>query len=140
MKLTDDQMDFLDYVCQGNKWTLTPEGKVDVDGWVTIEECLGRIPVKFGRVNGSFECIDNGLTTLENCPDYTTDNFYCEYNNLTDYFKNIKEGDFLLWSKLNWKMVLKEYPFLINIGKKYINKRDFKWYLKINPQTKLYLK
>ena len=145
MELTKEQINFLDYVCDGT-WELNSDGEVDVDGWVDINDTsLTKIPVKFGSVYGTFDCSNNELTTLENCPNYTLNTFSCEGNNLTNYFKNIKEEDFPLWNKLHWGNkwwnggILKEYPFLINIAKKYLKKTELKWILRNYPQTKIYL-
>ena len=43
---------------------------------------LERIPVKFSRVERSFFCNNNNLTTLENSPKIVYDNFGCYNNNL----------------------------------------------------------
>jgi hypothetical protein len=101
---------------------------------------LTEIPVKFGRVEGYFYCIDNNLTTLKNYPDSIGGSYFRFDNNpLTQYFKNLKEEDFPLWGRLDWYDVLSEYPFLVNIGLKYIPKYDRNLIFKKCPQTKLYL-
>ncbi len=139
-QLTKKQIKFLDMVCLG-KWTLNSDGGVDVDGDVTMSGMnLTEIPVKFGRVEGCFGCSDNNLTTLKNCPDFISGNFYCYDNPLTDYFKNLKEEDFPCWDRLKWGWMLEEYPFLVNIGKKHCHISDWENYLNKYPQTKEYLK
>ena len=164
MQLTKEQIDFLDRVVSGgrNNWTLNSEGKVDVDGWVSIHnENLTEIPVKFGKVTEFFSCSINKLTTLKNCPDYVSgdfscyDNhltslefapsevgltFWCDDNPLTNYFKNIKEEDFKHWDKLNWWIIIHQYPRLITIAKNYVSKKTFINLIKQYPKTKLYLK
>jgi hypothetical protein len=147
MELTEEQIKFLDRVCFGNSssggygWKLNSNGEVDVEGWVSMYNMkLPEIPVKFGRVEGWFDCNSNKLTTLKNCPDYIKEGFYCSDNNLTNYFKSIKEEDFPLWYKLDWISVLEEYPFLVNIGKKYFDWNNLKFILDSIPQTKIYLK
>lgn len=146
IELTKEQVEFLDKVVKGRY--VVVDGKVDVYGGVNMVNMnLTEIPVKFGRVRmqldseggwgGYFTCSDNNLTTLKNCPDKTDSMFFYKGNLLSDYFKNIKEEDFSNWDKLNWFDTLREYPFLINIGKKYVT--DLKMYLDIFPQTKLYL-
>ena len=139
MELTKEQIEFLDMVCYGIKyWKLNSEGKVDVDGSVDIGNMnLTEIPVKFGIVSGNFWCFNNQLTSLKNAPTSVGGNLYFAKNPLTNYFKNIKEEDFAHWDKLDWDWTLKEYPFLINIGKKYI--KDLKGYVDKYPQTKIYL-
>ena len=157
MELTKEQIEFLDNVCDGS-WKLNSDGEVDVDGSVYMSYMnLPEIPVKFGRVSGSFYCYNNQLTTLKNSPTSVGDGYSCSFNNLTslefapkrvngffchnnpltNYFKNIKEEDFPHWDKLYWSPILKEYPFLINIGKKY--RFNLKYYLDKYPQTKIYL-
>ena len=142
MELTKEQIEFLDKVCVG-KWTLNENGEVDVDGSVDMLSYMGfvEIPVKFGNVSGNFNCTSNNLTTLKNCPNYISGvAFYCSGNNLTEYFKSIKEEDFHHWGKLRWGWILKDYPFLINICKNYVfNNEHLKFYLNTVPLTKLYL-
>ncbi len=147
MKLTEEQIKFLDKVCYGKKvgnlpnWKLNSNGEVDVDGNVDMKnKKLTEIPVKFGRVSGWIDCRFNYLTTLKNLPNYIGDESVHFFDNpLHNYFKSIKEEDFPHWDKLNWWVVLDEYPFLVNIGKKYMNRNDFNSYLNKYPQTKLYL-
>jgi hypothetical protein len=65
-------------------WTLNPDGTVDVDGDVYLSlKGLSKLPLKFGRVTGYFDCSDNQLTSLEGCPTQIGGGFYCYYNNLT---------------------------------------------------------
>ena len=139
MELTKEQIEFLDKVCDGS-WKLNSNGEVDVDGSVNMYYMnLTEIPVKFGNVKLHFRCSKNNLTTLKNCPNYVGDKFTLQYNNLTNYFKNIKEEDFPHWDKLFWGDVIREYPFLINIVKKYKTTSELGLYLGMYPQTKLYL-
>jgi hypothetical protein len=161
MKLTKEQIEFLNKVCGGRDYWEIKFNRIDVDGNVVMKDMnLTEIPVKFGRVKGCFSCGDNKLTTLKNCPDYIGSwfscinnkltsldcikesyihqNFYFHSNNLTDYFKNIKEKDFPHWGNLYWDDVLPEYPFLINIAKKYFTKNDLKNIIDRCPSTKLY--
>ena len=136
MELTKEQIEFLDRVCDG-RWELNSNGEVDVDGDVWANDMnLTEIPVKFGSV-AWFYCENNQLTSLKNCPNSINGSILIENNLLCDYFKNINEEDFPHWDKLYWVDVLKEYPFLINIGKNYLN--NLEYYLDIIPQTKLYL-
>jgi hypothetical protein len=127
MELTDEQMDFLDMIC-GSTWILNSDGKVDVSSSVIISWLsLTELPVKFGRVYGNFDCSGNKLTSLKNCPDYiggslnfTNNNlssldFFPDFsinninhyihlrgNNLTNYFKSIKEEEFK--NTFRWKI------------------------------------
>ena len=159
MELSKEQIEFLDRVVEGT-WVINSNGEVDVDGDVFMDyRNLTEIPIKFGRVNGYFSCSENQLTTLKNSPTSVGEDFWCSYNNLTslegcpisvdddfyfydnpltNYFKNIKEEDFAHWDKLDWDWTLEEYPFLINIAKKYV--KNLKWWVDNYPQTKIYLK
>jgi hypothetical protein len=141
MKLTKKQIKFLDRVCkEDNGWTLNSNGEVDVRKSVYMDKMkLTEIPVKFGIVTGFFSCSNNRLTSLKNCPDFVGGDFYFDNNQLTDYFKSIKEEDFPHWCRLVWGEVLPEYPFLVNIGVKYFDRDELKEYLILSPQTKLYL-
>jgi hypothetical protein len=62
---------------------IDPSGLVDVDGHVRLSSLWDKMPVKFGRVTGSFLCNGGRLTTLEGCPSYVGDNFDCSNNMLT---------------------------------------------------------
>lgn len=44
---------------------------------------LTKLPIKFGKVGGSFSCSNNELTTLEGAPREVGGNFYCHHNKLT---------------------------------------------------------
>jgi len=144
MEITNKQIDFLDKVCDVNSWFLNRDGTVNVDVSVNMSNMnLNEIPVKFGRVYGHFNCSNNNLTTLKNIPNYLGYSLKFSGNNLTDYFKNIKEEDFTLWENLNWEEVLQEYPFLINITKNYKTSEtlpSIRYLISRYSQTKLYLK
>ena len=81
-KLTDEQIKFLVKVCFGT-WEQTDKGIV-VNGEVNLFNInLNKIPVKFYKVYGYFNCSNNELTSLEGCPEYVARSFYCSYNKLT---------------------------------------------------------
>jgi hypothetical protein len=142
MELTEGQIKFLDEVCMGS-WSLNENGEVDVDSPVDMNRRnLTEIPIKFGRVCGAFLCANNQLTTLKNCPNLLDGGYLHCYNNppLKDYWKSIKDDEFPLWYNLLWDTILDddEYPFLINIAKKYISRESLGYYLEYSPLTKLY--
>ena len=57
---------------------------IDVDGNVYISfKGLIELPLRFNKVNGSFDCSDNKLTTLKGSPRWVGGSFYCNYNQLT---------------------------------------------------------
>ena len=71
--------------------TINSDGTVDVDGDVNIsswlrlrKERLTKLPLKFGRVTGWFDCSGNQLTSLEGCPNWVGGDFYCQNNQLTN--------------------------------------------------------
>jgi hypothetical protein len=56
---------------------------VDVHGDVNItDKNLTKIPVKFGVVDGYFDCSDNQLNSLEGAPQTVDRDFYCNDNQL----------------------------------------------------------
>ena len=148
------------FTIKKSSWKIGSGGIVDVQGNVDMSGLnLTEIPVKFGNVSHRFDCINNKLTTLKNCPDYC-EIFNCSYNNLTTidfipniketfhftnnklstFFKNIKEEDFPYWDYVEWDYVLSEYPFLITTCKNYVDVEWFKSLVKEYPKTKLYLR
>ena len=69
-------------------YILVPDEKygfiVNVNGDVDLSfKELINIPIKFSKVNGSFGCHDNKLTSLEFCPKKVGGSFYCDSNKLT---------------------------------------------------------
>ena len=78
------------YICNFygiSGYTINPDGSIDVDGNVKLTyEGLGRIPIKFNKVDGYFECSYNKLTDLENFPNEISGSVYLTGNNL----KNLK--------------------------------------------------
>ena len=67
-------------------YTINHDDTIDVDGNVFLGYKLGnmeKLPVKFGKVSGSFYCHSNKLTTLESCPYYVGGDFVCDKNKLT---------------------------------------------------------
>jgi len=67
------------------KYTITSDGLVDVPDNVNISgKRLTEIPIKFGRVDGSFYCQKNDLTTLIGLPTYIGGDLICYQNRLTN--------------------------------------------------------
>ena len=65
-------------------YTINPDGFIDVDDGVDLSgKDLIKIPLKFNKVNGWFDCSYNQLTSLEGCPSYVGISFNCSYNCLT---------------------------------------------------------
>jgi len=77
----------IDSICKKyfiKNYTINSDNSVDVDGGVHLSSInLRSIPLKFGKVSGSFDCRYNYLTTLEGCPIEVSGDFYCSDNLLT---------------------------------------------------------
>ena len=83
--LTEEQIKWLNKCAKG-RWKLNPQtGLVDVDDdFDCSEQGLTDLKgVKFGKVNGSFYCENNQLTSLEGAPQTVGGNFWCHKNQLT---------------------------------------------------------
>lgn len=56
---------------------------VNVDGNVSLSyKKLKKIPFKFNKINGNFDCSNNSLICLQGAPDIINGSFYCSYNHL----------------------------------------------------------
>ena len=65
-------------------YTINSDGSIDVDGDVDLDHTsLYKLPLKFNKVKGNFECNNNNLTTLEGCPKEVGGYFGCLSNKLT---------------------------------------------------------
>ena len=65
-------------------YTINPDGSVDVDGDVNLDNgVLIKLPLRFRNVSGDFHCSYNQLTTLEGAPREVGRGFSCSYNKLT---------------------------------------------------------
>ena len=78
----------IDKICKKynfQNYTINPDGSIDVDDNVWLgKEKLTKLPLKFNRVTGSFNCINNQLTTLDGAPKEVGGDFICYGNKLTD--------------------------------------------------------
>ena len=61
-------------------YAINPKGEIDVKGNVNLGKMnFKELPYKFGTVTGSFDISSNkNLTSLKNCPDFVSKNFYCD--------------------------------------------------------------
>ena len=83
--LTKKQINWLNKCCDST-WTLNPKtGLVDVfSDFDCSDKGLTEFKgVKFGVVDGTFDCDKNRLTSLEGAPLKVGGDFYCSYNRLT---------------------------------------------------------
>lgn len=62
---------------------IDPEsGEIDVDGYVTLNSALKKLPVSFAHVTKGFTCSDSMLTTLKGAPYSVRGGFDCTSNKL----------------------------------------------------------
>ena len=67
-------------------YTINPDGTIDVDRSVDLEnKKLTKLPLKFNKINGIFNCSSNKFKSLEGSPVEINGNFYCYNNNLTSF-------------------------------------------------------
>ena len=111
----------IDEICRKYKiknYTINPDGSIDVDDDVILyNKVLKKLPLKFNKVNGVFNCSSNELKTLEGSPVEINDicrfngneltsfkfapkiirgRFDCKFNNIKtfEYFPSFVKGDF----------------------------------------------
>jgi len=76
----------IDSICKKyniENYTINADGTVDVNGDVYLSsEALTKLPLKFGKVTGYFNCNNNQLITLEGGPRSVGEYFDCSYNQL----------------------------------------------------------
>ena len=113
IELTPEQMKWLDECTKGT-WSMNSQtGLVDVRGGFDCEDQgLGDFKgVRFGVVDGYFDCRDNQLTSLEGAPQEVGGDFICYHNpvaneTLKNIFRLMKKGKSYLesieslWSKI----------------------------------------
>ena len=78
-------------------YTINADGSIDVDGDVDLDnKGLTKLPLKFGKVSGTFYYRVNKLVSLEGAPKYVGGNFNCYGNQLTSLEGSPKHiaGDF----------------------------------------------
>ena len=64
--------------------TKNADGSIDVIGPVYLSNPnLKKLPLKFNKVSGYFECSYNQLTSLEGAPKEVGGDFWCSHNQLT---------------------------------------------------------
>jgi len=104
LKRFNESKDDIASICKKyniTNYTINSDGTIDVDDDVDLRgsgfwdffksKGLGKknnwtldiLPLKFGKVSGSFDCRYNYLTTLEGCPIEVSGDFYCSDNLLT---------------------------------------------------------
>ena len=63
--------------------TIDDNGFISCSGGIRLVSKLSKLPVKFLKVDGSFDCSNNQLTTLVGSPTSISGGFYCYKNQLT---------------------------------------------------------
>jgi Leucine-rich repeat (LRR) protein len=144
MELTKEQIKFLDKTYEDrHRWiSWEKDGLVILRGSLCADSLnLTEIPVKFLEITGDVYLRNNKLTSLESLTGKLKrrSKLYLSGNDLGDYFKNVKRKDFPYWNKLLWYEIIKEYPFLINRAKRFVDKYKFEGLINEYPLTKLYL-
>jgi hypothetical protein len=85
--ITQEEKDHIDQVCDRytiKNYSINSDGSIDVDGDVDLFRCkLHELPLKFGKVNGNFNCGQNEFTSLRGCPKTIGGDFRCDGNKLT---------------------------------------------------------
>ena len=82
----------IDKICKQyniENYTINPDGTIDVNGevgGVNLDYLrLKKLPLKFNKVNGWFDCGNNELITLEGSPIEVNGSFWCNFNRLTSF-------------------------------------------------------
>ncbi len=64
-------------------YSINPDGSIDVEGDVYLYNMgLTKLPLKFNKVSGCFDCSSNKLTSLEGSPNDMGGDFDCYMNEL----------------------------------------------------------
>ena len=87
LKRFNESIEDIDSICflYGiRNYTVNKDGTVDVDGYVGLSyNNLTRLPLKFGKISGDFDCSENQLNTLDGSPTSVEGYFNCSNNQLT---------------------------------------------------------
>jgi hypothetical protein len=85
LKKFNESLDNIADICKAYgiiNYTIS-DSLVDVDGDVYISsKSLTKLPLKFGKVTGYFNCSNNQLISLEGAPNSVGGNFHCSDNKL----------------------------------------------------------
>jgi hypothetical protein len=96
-------------------YTINDDLSIDVDDSVGFfGKGLVKVPLKFNRVSGNFNCSSNDLISLFGCPQWVGGNFACSDNGLTSlkFFPKFIGGDLFIYD--NYITSLKGIPKNIN--------------------------
>jgi hypothetical protein len=74
------------------EFTINDDLTVDADQNINFARySIDRIKVQFGEIDGSFYCMDNGLTSLAGSPYHVSGDFICSNNKLKTLMHSPKE-------------------------------------------------
>ena len=121
-KLFLESKETIDSICQKygiENYTINDDGTVDVNGNVDFanltnglygKHLLSKLPLKFGKVTGYFNCGHNKLNSLEGSPNYVGGYFACNNNDLItlEYGPKVVIGDY--YCKNNYLINFKGFP------------------------------
>jgi len=68
------------------RYIINPDGSIDVNDFVNLyKRRLTKLPLKFNKVSGYFDCRNNFLLALEGSPVEVNGSFYCQNNELSSF-------------------------------------------------------
>jgi RNA binding exosome subunit len=106
--------DILNKTVEGT-YTIQSDGTVDVNGDVNISGMyLAKMPVKFGKITGNFDCSYNKFTNLIGAPESVGGDFYCNNNQLTSLKGSPKSVEGKFDCTQNKLKTLLDGPELVN--------------------------
>ena len=89
LKLFESFEEDIDRICREydiENYTINPDGSIDVDEGVWLyDKGLTKLPLKFNKINGDFDCDDNELTSFEGSPVEVIGYFSCHFNKLSSF-------------------------------------------------------
>ena len=80
------------YTMKKAKYIQNEDGTIDVEGDIKIRDYpFSKLPFKFGKINGNFDCCYNHLETFENFPHIVTGIYGSIHNPLPNSKHKAKE-------------------------------------------------
>ena len=83
-----ESFEYIDEICKKywiENYTINSDGSIDVNKNVNLLNInLKKLPLKFNKVNGWFDCSLNNITSLEGSP-VEVNEFDCRNNKLTSF-------------------------------------------------------
>lgn len=93
----------VDEICKKyniKNYTINDDKSIDVNGNVDLNgKKLTKLPLKFNKLSGYFDCSYNQLTSLEGSPKSVSGDFGCNNNQIKDFngFPEYFENDLYIW-------------------------------------------